>query len=272
MLGRLLRIAVLLPLLSVRVRSENDISVKGSLTVANLKISSKGNKENGILFQSKEVEYKMGMNPLGHFIISRKNKPIISIDEHDNMNLLNQDLVVKTLTIDGIFKVRHVNQFQMIVHEMFSSSTSTKGWLGDNFDNFTSVCGGINMLGGYGKLSKGRVHKIFENIPSHTQIRIKANFHFIDEWNSHTAYLKVGRDDQEDLFYVWTDSHSSKGGLENAVNICGNTIGESKFSSVIDVVIPHNSSKLIVEFGTTIQVDDPKTVSWGISNFQLFIV
>ncbi|ANQ08796.1 Uncharacterized protein PCOAH_00030340 [Plasmodium coatneyi] len=271
MLRRLLRIAVLLPLLGAQVRSENDISVKGSLTVANLKISSKGNKENGILFQSKEVEYKMGLNPLGQFIISRKNKPIISIDEHDNMNLLNQDLVVKALTIDGTFKVRHVNQFQMIVHETFSSSESTNGWSGDNFNNFTSICGGVNLLGGYGKLSKGRIRKTFVNIPSHTQIRIKANFHFIDEWNFHTAYLKVGRDDQEDLFYVWTDSHSQVG-LENAVNICGSATGESKFSSVIDVVIPHNSSKLIVEFGTTIQVDDPKSVSWGVSNFQLFIV
>ncbi|GAW81426.1 hypothetical protein, conserved [Plasmodium gonderi] len=267
----LLLLLVMLLLRGNCVGIENDISVKGSLTVSNLKISSKENMDNGIVFMNKEGDYKIGINSQGTFLISKKNKPIISIDEHENLNFLNQDLSVKSLNIDGILKIRNVNQFQMIVHENFSSNSNTKGWLGDNFDNFTSVCGGINLLGGYGKLSKGKIQKTFENIPSHTQIRIKANFHFIDDWNYHTAYLKVGRDHQEELFYVWTDTHAQIS-QENSINICGNTTGESKFTSLIDVVIPHNSSALLVQFGTSIQIDDPKSISWGISNFQLFIM
>ncbi|KAI4837845.1 hypothetical protein MKS88_003263 [Plasmodium brasilianum] len=267
----LLFFSVVALLLNKGVQTENDISVKGSLTVANLQISSKDNRENGITFWSEGTEYKLGLNAQNEFMISKKNKPLISIDEHDNLNFLNPDLSVKVLNIEGNLKIRSISQFQLVVHENFANSSNTKGWSGENFDNFTSICGGIHLLGGYGKLSKGRIYKTFENIPSHTQIRIKCNFHFIDNWNNQTAYLKIGRDEKEDLFYVWTDTHSQVN-KENSINICGNSTGESKFFSLIDVIIPHNSSKLIVEFGTNIQKDDPNDISWGISNFQLFIV
>ncbi|CRG97908.1 conserved Plasmodium protein, unknown function [Plasmodium gallinaceum] len=257
--------------LNKKVNNENDISVKGSLTVSNLKISSKDKRESGILFMNDEMEYKLGLNTKNELIISKKNKPLINIDEHDNLNFFNPDLTVKSLNVHGVFKILNINQFQMIVHEDFSNSSNTKGWIGENFDSFTSICGGINLLGGYGKLSKGKIYKIFENIPTHTQVRIKSNFHFIDNWNNQTAYMKIGRDEKEEFFFVWTDSHSQLN-KENSINICGNSTGESKFFSLIDIIVPHNSKKLIVEFGTNIQNHEPNNISWGISNFQIYII
>ncbi|SOV74372.1 conserved Plasmodium protein, unknown function [Plasmodium sp. gorilla clade G3] len=250
---------------------DNELSVKGSLTVANLKISSKNNQENGILFVNEESEYKIGLNERSELIISKKNKPVVTIDEHENLNFFNMDLSVKILNIQGILKIMNVNQFQMFVHEDFSNSSNTKGWTGDQFFNYTSSCGGINLLGGYGKLSKGEIYKTFENIPSHSQIRIKCNFHFIDNWDNQTAYMKIATDEKEEKYYVWTDTHSQIN-KQNSINICGNTTGESKFFSIIDIIIPHNSNKLIIYFGTNIQKDEPNLISWGISNFQIYII
>ncbi|CDU18830.1 hypothetical protein YYC_05204 [Plasmodium yoelii 17X] len=263
-------IIFILTFLNKYIQSENDISVNGVLNVSNLKISSKDNRDNGIIFKNQETEYKLGLTPQNEFIISKKNKPMITIDEHDNINFLNPDLSVKALNIDGILKIKNVPQFNMIIHENFSNNSNTKGWIGEHFDNFTSKCGGINLLGGYGKLSKGSISKTFENIPSHIQIQIKSNFHFIDNWNNQTAYLKIGTD-KNNLFYVWTDTHSNLN-KNNSINICGNPTPETKYFSIIDIIIPHNSSTLFVEFGTNIQEDNPNDISWGISNFQLFII
>lgn len=253
------------------VLSENETSVKGSLTVANLKISSKDNKENGLLFSNNEVEYKLGMNPKNELILSKRGKPLISIDDHDNLNFLISDLAVKSLNLEGIFKIMEVSQFHMIVHESFKDSASTQGWSGTNFDNFISTCGGINLLGGYGKLSKGFISKQFDTLPTHSEIRVKANFHFIDKWDNQTAYMKIGRSNKEESYIVWTDSHIQID-TENTINICGNSTGESKFISLIDIIFPHNSEKLYIEFGTNILEHDPNNISWGISNFQLYII
>lgn len=258
-------------ILSRVVWSENETSVKGSLTVANLKIASKDNKENGLLFSNNDVEYKLGMNPKNEFILSKRGKPLISIDDHDNLNFLIPDLSVKSLNLEGIFKIMDVTQFHMIVHESFKDSANTKGWKGVNFDNFISTCGGIHLLGGYGKLSKGFISKEFDNLPVHNEIRVKAIFHFIDKWNNETAYMKIGKSTKEESYFAWTDSHTQID-TENAINICGNSTGESKFNSLIDVVFPHNSEKLYIEFGTNILEHDPNNISWGISNFQLYII
>lgn len=255
-----------------KVCNENETSVKGSLTVANLKISSKDNKENGILFANSEIEYKLGLNEKNELVISKKNKPLVNIDEHDNFNIFVPDLSIKSFNLEGVFKIMNISQFQMIVHESFSNSSNTIGWVGENFDNFISSCGGINLLGGYGKLSKGKISKVFVNIPNHTEIRVKANFHFIDKWNNEMAYMKIGKDEKEkDFDFVWTDTHVQTD-LDNAINICGNTTGESKFFSLIDVIVPHNSEKLVIEFGTNIIEHDPNNISWGISNLQIYII
>ncbi|VWU51121.1 conserved protein, unknown function [Hepatocystis sp. ex Piliocolobus tephrosceles] len=253
--------------------SENELEVKGNLTVANLKISSKNNAENGLIFVNKEIEYKLGINEQNELILSKKKKPIISIDSHDNLNFLNTDISVKVLNVENSIKIKNNEQFNMLLHESFTDSSTTIGWTGtNNFNNHISVCGGINLLGGYGYLSQGTILKVFDNLPSHTKIKIKTNFHFIDDWQGETAYLQIkNSEQQQNFFYVWTDTHSQLN-KQNSINICGNSIPESKFYSLIDVIFPHTSNKLIVQFGTTNQVNDPNKLSWGISNFQLYII
>ena len=47
------------------------------------------------------------------------------------------------------------------------------------------------MLGGYGKFAGGEVTKVFTNIPTHTKIRILANYHFIDAWSGESDFMRV---------------------------------------------------------------------------------
>lgn len=47
------------------------------------------------------------------------------------------------------------------------------------------------MLGGYGVLSNGEIQKVFSGIPVHKQIRITANYHFIDAWSGETGFMRL---------------------------------------------------------------------------------
>jgi hypothetical protein len=56
------------------------------------------------------------------------------------------------------------------------------------------------MLGGYGAFAGGEVSKLYVRLDSpHTELRLKATFHFIDRWASESAYAKL------DNQYVWVE-------------------------------------------------------------------
>jgi hypothetical protein len=46
-------------------------------------------------------------------------------------------------------------------------------------------------LGGYGLTAGGEISKTFRQLPAHAEIRLKANFHFIDAWSGETAFAKL---------------------------------------------------------------------------------
>jgi hypothetical protein len=58
-------------------------------------------------------------------------------------------------------------------------------------DNSITTCGGIHMLGGYGKFSGGEVRKTFEGIPTHNRVKVVANFHFIDAWSGESGFMRA---------------------------------------------------------------------------------
>ena len=125
-----------------------------------------------------------------------------------------------------------------------------------------SKCVGNHFLGGHCKTSSHSLFKTFNNLPEHTEIRVKARFHFIDQWNGENAYLKV------DGGYAWLASHKSSS--NKGINMCGNSVKESKFGVPIDIMETHSSTKLELKFGSELSTD-PCLGSFGVDDIEIFV-
>ena len=126
-----------------------------------------------------------------------------------------------------------------------------------------SKCVGNHFLGGHCKASSHTLSKIFDSLPPHTEVRVKARFHFIDKWNGENAYLKV------DGGYAWLASHKTAKG--KGVHMCGSDdVKESKFGVPIDIMETHSASKLELKFGSELNVD-PCVGSFGVDDIEIFV-
>ena len=81
----------------------------------------------------------------------------------------------------------------------------------------------------------GCLVRLAQGLPKHTRLRITANFHFIDMWNSETGYLMadIGGPGAT-LEYVWTERYDVAD-YKNSSDACGGPLGEGRFSVPIDV-------------------------------------
>ncbi|CAG9314398.1 unnamed protein product [Blepharisma stoltei] len=185
----------------------------------------------------------------------------IEYEEGENIYINANEIAGDTaFEVENTFSLNGVNQWRLIHSEDFTSPT---GWS----NNANSECAGIVMLGGYCQFSSSEVAKTFLDLPSHSSIKIKATFHFIDAWIGEAAYLKVDLEGKYE--YVWNESYKA-GQASSGINICGAHHAEGKFSSDIEVNLPHSDSSLSVVFGTTLD-QDPCDESWGVSSFEIFI-
>ncbi|CDJ58466.1 hypothetical protein, conserved [Eimeria maxima] len=48
-------------------------------------------------------------------------------------------------------------------------------------------------------------------------------------------------------------------------------VGEGKFSTPIEVIVPHEDQSVTVAFGSTIETDDPYDQSWGVSAVEIAV-
>lgn len=195
-------------------------------------------------------------------LINYAGDPVIQFEEGQDISLNVKTLIGRSLEVDGKISFDGITQWRMIHSEDFTNPTN---WS----DNRNSECAGITMLGGYCIFSEGEITKKYTQIPSHTQIKISATFHFIDAWAGETAYLKATIGSGDALEYVWTESYRA-GQTASGTNICGGHHSEGRFSSPIDVIVPHEKDNIEIVFGSTAD-QDPCALSWGISKFQLYI-
>ena len=200
------------------------------------------------------------------FIISNMQQPLLSISKDNDMMLFSKTLVAEEgLTFTGDFKVRGVLQWKLVYEEFFESEETTKGWT----SNSITECGGVSMLGGYGKLSKKKVTKIFDNLPKHSNIRIQATYHFIDAWDGENGYMRLDNGRNRVMQYAWIQRYSAFS-ANQGINVCGGHWPEGKFSSPIDLTIPHKDTSINVEFGATLD-QDAYDQSFGISGVRIYI-
>lgn len=199
----------------------------------------------------------------GSFVLRNERVSILEVGNGNNMYSEANIVKMNTLRIVDVFSFKTINQWKLYIQETYYEEP--RGWT----NNSISQCGGLYLLGGYGKFSGGEVSKEFDNLPSHSMIRVVSNYHFIDAWQGELGYMmaNIGRDNKNE--YLWGEKHDYSKYLK-ATDVCGNKYPENKLTSSVDVVFAHNDKNVKITFGSTLD-GDPKENSWGISFLQIYL-
>jgi hypothetical protein len=205
-----------------------------------------------------DASFTFALQADGSFVIRHRNQPAFTVGPEGDV-LVNGKIRSGKVRVDGTLNFMGVGQWMLAVSENFNAGTG--GWSNAT----TTVCGmpGKKILGGYGVFAGGEITKVYHQLPAHSEVRLKATFHFIDKWTGETAFAQLEHKP------VWTEIYDHMAS-QHGVNICGAPTAESKFGVPIDVIIPHTSRSLAVTFGSTLATS-PLQASWGVSDVQIFL-
>jgi len=143
-------------------------------------------------------------------------------------------------------------------------SVPSKTWASvyaENFDNnvtsegkpqwtphLISTCGGgtavtaseNRFLGGHCHFAANSTQLELTGLPSHEEIRFRANVHFIDQWNGETLFLRA------DGQVAWIDNCAAVP-TGFGMNVCGGPSADAKLSQLVDVAVAHTSDFAVFE-------------------------
>jgi hypothetical protein len=232
--------------------------VQAGLTVPNLQISGGDAR----LQIGTDSPYTVGMCQSESLCINSPTGELLNM----NNGSINSQVPVTTSHVDvGALRVGGVPQYTLVIADDFAAGAT--GWSHPD----VTTCGGVSMLGGYCKFAQGEVERDVSSLPSHSQLRVMATFHFIDRWVGETAFMKINIGEGGAMVPVWTDSHAEDHEV-HGLNVCGSeSVHEGKFAVSIDVSVPHSASDAKIAFGSTMDAQDPCDESWGISNFEVYV-
>jgi len=235
----------------------------GALNVSQLTINAGSTRESAIRIGDEDAAFTVRMKADGQFNIDHRSLPVVEITPDGNVAVEGKIVAAGDVQIGsdagGSFTFKNIPQWLLHIDD---SSFDDGGW-----SNATvSTCGGspIPILGGYGHFSGGSTSRTYRQLPSHQEIRVKANWHFIDSWSSEFGFAKI------DHATVWTDTHESFGQNTNGINLCGAPTTEGKFAVPIDLALPHTSNSMVLSFGAKMN-RNPLEASWGISGLQIYV-
>jgi len=201
--------------------------------------------------------YSLGVNDAGLFTLgvslngssSERDLMVVADDRASFSNVL-----ARTVHTDQLI-IGNIPQWQVVREDTFSEMSPAfldleaagadpyNGWKIDPAKNQITQCAGLYIL--TIDDSKSGVEKTYSKLPRHTQLRITATAHFIDDWQEETAFMRLN--DQ----YAWTESHGLRNGALS-ISVCGSQLfPETKFSVPIDISIPHTADSVKISFGTT---------------------
>jgi len=131
----------------------------------------------------------------------------------------------------------------------------SRGWLYDD----VIKCNGFTML----SHKPGRtISTTYMGLPKHTQVRLTATVHFIDDWQGETAFMKLN-----DKF-VWTESHDQKN-VAGKFSMCGSDLyPESRFAAPIDIIWTHKGKKLSLVLGSNLE--EGSDARFAVSNVAIW--
>jgi len=233
-------------------------------TVSQLNIHAGDGQAAFVRFGMKTKTYSIGASHRG-FYIQRGHHDVMSISPEGHVTVSTEVFSAENLVASS-FSLAGVPQWTMASLDEFSATKPDKaGWFAGDTANPTVKCGGLEILTGPSGSAKvpnlDSFSKHFENLPKHSQVRIQATVHFIDDWQGETAYMKVNN------HVVWTDSHDQRAS-RGQFNVCGNKhYPESRFSVPLDITLPHTGSKLKISFGSTL--DKTAIAQFGMSSLTL---
>merc|ERR1712072_925498 len=171
--------------------------------------------------------------------------------------MVDADLTISSISTDTVaasfLEVGGAKQWALVFHEDFQEKVS--GWTPVK----VSSCGGEDkFLGGHCNFAADTASKVFKNLPAHTQVRMTASFHFLDQWDGEQAFASI------DGKNVWADSSKS--------NVCGAAHPDRKFAAPIDVTMQHTGDNVEVKFGTTMDSStDSCQQSWGVDDVTIYV-
>lgn len=241
-----------------------EMKSKGLLTVSGMKVTSTGPQGSMVHF-GPEAEYSVGADAAGNFVVQHGGSaaPLLSLMDN-TLHANTARLEAQALNVAGDLTIGGVAQWRLVSTEDFS--TQGAGWSRGDVSN----CAGISMLGGFCKFGQGEVTKTFSGLPPHKQLRIVANYHFIDRWIGESGYLKVNIAEGGGAVPIWSEQHTQVE-AKHGLSLCGQeATPEGKFSVPIDVSVPHHEDSVAVTFGSTMDSSDPCDESWGVSGFEIW--
>jgi len=237
------------------------------LNVSSLVVNAGPMKESKITLGHGSKAFALSLHgDSGDFEIRHGGQRSFVVSKDGNVEIFGKLTSKGAVRIDGRVSFLGVSQWMLAASENFNSGAS--GWSNDS----VTVCGHPDkkILGGYGRFAGGEVWKTFVGLPPHSEVRLKANFHFIDAWGGETAYAKL------EHRVMWTESYDQASSM-SGVNLCGNAAPEGKYSQPLDVILPHTCTgapsetcSLTVAFGSTLSLS-PTEQSWGVSDVMLYV-
>lgn len=239
---------------------------RGMLTMRTMTLANTGAEGSTLYFGD---DFAMGTDTAANFALRAKNAehPLLMLDSANTLRIGSPRVEALSVDAQGGVVVRGVKQWELAVSEDFALGSVPAGWSRSEL----SQCGGITMLGGFCKFSRGVTNKTFTGLPPHKRLRIVANFHFIDQWIGESGYMKLNIGVGGAPIVVWTEQHSQEMS-KNGISVCGKSeTPEGKFAVPIDITIPHHESSIEVEFGSTMDDSDACDESWGISGLELLV-
>jgi len=175
--------------------------------------------------------------------------------------------VVGTLFADDmdVDSENDMAQWSLIYLDLFHETTA--GWS----LNYTSTCGSpYKILGGHCKTASQELSKTFDKLPEHKQVKVQANYYFIDNWDDDTGWMKI------DGAWAWTEEYTwcrqtflmlcTKG-----KSICGKEEYPDKIGRMIDAAALHTADAVTVTFGTTFDYADACEASYGVNAVTIWI-
>jgi hypothetical protein len=178
--------------------------------------------------------------------------------------LSGRKVIVNSISSGKDFKYKNVNQWRLISEDNFHKDSKPHKW---NFKKLTE-CKSLNFLGGHCKLGKREITFELEHVVSHKEVKVEANFHFIGNWNTNSAFLRVD-DKKKPNKLIWTDFCKNRERKNRLNNMCEYEV--CKLNSLINVTFHHKKSYLKLIFGNDFSHNKPCETSYAISNFRIYI-
>jgi hypothetical protein len=197
---------------------------------------------------------------------------VITVTPDGDVVAKTKVLAAGSLSSDKGFIVNDVPQWKLVKMEDFSLNTGD--FISDTPEDgelTTTKCQeGLFMLGGWKVLSKQLVRKTYQNLPKHDRLQIKGVFHFLDAWGGETAFLQLSIGKNGNMEYVWTETYDVSD-YTNTVNVCGDDVGEGRFSVPIEISLPHSADVITLAFGSTLTMAPAASPAfYGVSSLEIY--